>query len=354
VNRRNNAGAKRPKPEETKLVLCVPGRFTLWRAPRRMSARLRARWPEMRVVHLEAPAGLEREIADADIFVGFRLTPEQFRIARRLKWIQATAASVSQLMFPELRQSAVVVTNASGVHASTMAEHVLGMMIALARRFPSAFRYQNERRWAQQEIWDEPPHLRELAGGTLVLVGFGQIGREVARRARAFGMRIMAVRRLARSDRQLARSPSRMAAGLAERILSVRQLHRVLPEADYVVVAAPATPETYHLIGAKELGKMKRTAYLVNVARGSLVDEAALARALRRRRIAGAALDVTEREPLEPTSPLWRLDNVFLTPHLSAASEALWERMTNLVLGNLERWFRGRPLVNRVDLERGY
>jgi phosphoglycerate dehydrogenase-like enzyme len=349
VNRRNKAAAKRPKPAETKLVICVPGRFTLWRAPRRMSARMRARWPRLRVVQLADEKRLAREIADADIYVGFRLSPEAFRGARKLKWIQVTAASVSQILFPELRRSRVVVTNASGVHSSTMAEHVIGMLVALARRFPSAFRYQKKRRWAQQEIWDEPPHLRELAGQTLVLVGFGRIGRAVARRARAFGMRIVAVTRSGRGDRRLARR-----GGQAERILPVRQLDRILPEADFVVLAAPATPETHHLIGAGQLRRMKRTAYLVNVARGSLVDEAALGRALKRRRIAGAALDVTEHEPLAPTSPLWKLENVFLTPHLSAASEALWERMADLVLENLERWFRGRALVNRVDLRRGY
>ena len=133
-----------------------------------------------------------------------------------------------------------------------------------------------------------------------------------------------------------------------------RSLDEVLHEADYVVLAAPETPETRHLIGAKQLQQLKPTAFLINVARGSLVDEAALVETLRRRAIAGAALDVTEREPLPPDSPLWTLDNVFITPHISAVSEYLWDRQTELLLDNLDRWFTGRELRNRVDLNRGY
>jgi phosphoglycerate dehydrogenase-like enzyme len=141
---------------------------------------------------------------------------------------------------------------------------------------------------------------------------------------------------------------------LADRTLPVAQLNEVLHQADYVVLAAPETPETQRLIGAKQLAAMKPTAFLINVARGSLVDEAALVDTLRRRAIAGAALDVTDQEPLPPESPLWKLDNVFITPHISAVSEYLWDRQTELLLDNLERWFSGQELRNRVDLARGY
>jgi len=317
--------------------------FTLWRAPQEMAARVRTRWPQMKVVHLPNDEYLSREIADADIFVGFRLSPEQFRQAQRLKWIHVTAAAVKQILYPELRRSGVAVTNSRGAHSIAMGEHVIGMLIALARKFPSAFRYQLMRRWAQQEIWDEPVKPRVLCGQTLLLVGLGRIGQEVARRARAFGMKIWAVTRSGRGDRRL-----------ADRILPVKQLDRALPGADFLVLAAPATPETRHLIGAKRFARMKPTAYFINVARGSLVDEAALIGALERRAIAGAALDVVEHEPLDPASPLWTLENVFLTPHLSAVSECLWGRLTDLLLENLERWFTGRDLLNRVDLRRGY
>jgi phosphoglycerate dehydrogenase-like enzyme len=333
----------RPAPAETKLLICVWHRFTLWRPPAELAAHVRQHWPGMHVVHLDTYDHMDEELPDTDIFVGYSLRPEQFARARKLKWIHSTAAGVAQLMYPELRSSGVLVTNASGVHAIAMAEHILGTLIALARHFPDAVRYQQERRWAQQEIWDKPLRPRELLGQLLLIVGFGAIGRELARRVQPLGMKIWAVTRSGKGE-----------AGLAERILPAAELDAALPEADFVVLVAPETPETRHLISARQLAAMKPTAFLVNVARGSLVDEAALVEALGRRAIAGAALDVAEREPLPRESALWTLDNVFITPHISAASEFLWDRQTALLLENLERWFSGRELLNVVDLKRGY
>jgi phosphoglycerate dehydrogenase-like enzyme len=333
----------RPAPAETKLLICVWHPFTLWRPPADVAVQVRRRWPEMNVVHLPTYDRIQDELPDTDIFVGYSLRPEQFRFARKLKWIHATAAGVMQLMYPELRASGVAVTNASGVHAVPMAEHILGMLIALVRHFPLAVRYQLERRWAQQQIWDRPLRPRELAGQVLLIVGFGAIGRELARRVRPLGMKIWGVTRSGQGD-----------TALADRILPATQLDQALHEADFVVLAAPETPETRHLIGARQLAAMKPTAFLINVARGSLADEAALVQALQRRTIAGAALDVAQQEPLPPESPLWTLENVFLTPHISSASEFLWDRQTALLLENLERWFSGRELLNQVDLERGY
>ncbi len=334
---------KRPAPAETKLLICVWHWFTLWRPPADLAGHVRQRWPEMKVVHLPTYDHILDELADTDIFVGFSLRPEQFRAARRLKWIHSTAAGVSQLMYAELRASNVVVTNARGVHTVPIVEHILGMLVALARRFPSAFRAQMERRWAQQHIWDEPLRPRELRGQVLLIIGFGTIGQELARCVKPLGMKIWVVTRSGQGDSQL-----------ADRILPASQLDEVLSKADYIVLAAPETPETYHRIGASQLNRMKPTAYLINVARGSLVNEAALVEALRRRAIAGAALDVAEQEPLPPESPLWALDNVFITPHLSGASEFLWDRQTELLRENLERWFSGRKLLNQVDLNQGY
>lgn len=333
----------RTKPSETKLLICVRHPFTLWNPPPEMAIRVRRRWPEMNVVHLPDYGHIDTELPGTDIFVGFSLRPAQFAFTRKLKWIHCTAAGVAQLMYPELRGSGVVVTNASGVHAVPMAEHILGMLIAMARRFPDAMRYQLQGRWAQQEIWDAPLRPRELRGQLLLVVGFGAVGKELARLIQPLGMRIWGVTRSGRGDAQL-----------AERILPATELDAALSQADYVVLAAPEIPETHHLIGARQLQALKPTSYLINVARGSLVDEAALIAALERRAIAGAALDVAEREPLPPDSPLWKLDNVFLTPHVSSVSESLWDRQTDLLLENLERWFSGRALLNQVDLERGY
>ena len=332
-----------PVPSETKVLIAVWHKFTLWQPPPEMSERIRQRWPEMRVVHLPNYDRVPEELADADIFIGPSLRADQFAWAKKLRWIHATAAGVNQLMYAELRQSEVIITNASGVHSIPMVEHVMGVLVAMARRFPDILRQQREHRWSQQEIWDRIPRPRELHGRVLLLVGFGAVGQEVAKMAKAFGMTIHAVTRSGRGD-----------ANLAEKIYPASELNAALREADYIVLAAPETAETHHMIGAAQFQAMKPDAYFVNMARGSLVDEAAMIETLREHRIAGAALDVASQEPLPPESPLWDLENVFITPHLSASTENLWTRQTDLVMENLERWFAGRELRNRVDPGRGY
>ena len=333
----------RPIPAETKLLIAVWHRFTLWRPTPEMSARIRERWPEMRVVHLPNYDRLDDELPDTDIFVGYALRSENLPRAKKLKWLHSTAAGVGQLMYPELRESGIAVTNASGVHSVAMAEHLIGTLVVLARDFPRAMRFQAKRLWAQQEMWDSPRRPRELAGQTVLLVGFGAIGRAFAERARALGMHIWAVTRSGQA-----------APALVEKVFAASQLEAALPQADFVILAAPETPETHHLIGARQLAAMKPSAFLINVARGSLVDEPALIAALERGQLAGAALDVASQEPLPPESPLWRMDNVFITPHTSSSTDLLWTRQTDLLLQNLDRWFAGRELINRVDFARGY
>jgi phosphoglycerate dehydrogenase-like enzyme len=308
-----------------------------------MAETLRRRWPEMRVLHLPDYDRLPQELPDTDIFVGYSLRPQQLKEARKLKWIHSTAAGVAQLMYPELRESGIVVTNPSGIFSVPMAEHTIGLILALARNLPDSVRYQDASRWAQQELWDKPQHLTELNGQLLLIVGMGSIGRELARRARALEMRVWGVTRSGKGD-----------AALAERILPASQLAAALPEADYVVIAAPETVETKHLIGAKHLARMKGTARLINVARGSLLDEAALVHALETGALAGAALDVASAEPLPAESPLWRAPNLILTPHTSAMSDRLWHRQTEVLAELLERWFAGQEMFNQVDFARGY
>jgi phosphoglycerate dehydrogenase-like enzyme len=224
-----------------------------------------------------------------------------------------------------------------------MAEHTMGLLIALARNFPDSVRHQDRCHWGQQDIWDKPARLTELSGQVLLIVGFGSIGRELAKRAHPFDMRIWGVTRSGKSD-----SPH------TEKIVPASQLEEVLPHADYVVIAAPETSETQHLIGAGQLARMKRGAHLINIGRGSLVDQDALIRALESGHLGGAVLDVTTPEPLPPESPLWRAPNLFITPHTSAVSDRLWLRQTSILSDLLERWFDGRELFNQVDLSRGY
>ncbi len=219
----------------------------------------------------------------------------------------------------------------------------MGLLLALARNFPDAVRQQDLARWSQQELWDRPQHLTELNGRVLLIVGYGSIGREVAKRAKAFDMRVRGVTRSGKGD-----------GAHVEKIFAAASLHEALPKADYVLIAAPETAETKQLIGAAEIAKMKRGARLINVARGSLLDEGALIRALESGALGGAALDVTNTEPLPAESPLWKVPNLMITPHTSGVSDRLWDRQTALLLELLERWFDGRDMFNRVDFERGY
>jgi len=333
----------RPKPSETKLVICVWHPFTEWRPKPVFAETIRARYPHMRVVHLPNFDSLPQELPGTHIFVGAFLRPAQLAHANVLQWIHSTAAGVSQLMYPELKDSAVIVTNTSGISSVPIAEHTMGLILAMARNFPDSLRYQGQSKWSQQELWDKPQHITEINGRVLVIVGYGSIGRELARRAKAFEMRVWGVTRSGKGDHTH-----------VEKILAVSELNEALPQADYVVIAAPETPETKHLIGAEQLGRMKRGARLINVARGSLLDEVALIAALKSGALGGAALDVTGIEPLPPESPLWNTPSLFITPHTSAISERLWERETELFLKLLDQWFSGKELSNRVDFTRGY
>jgi phosphoglycerate dehydrogenase-like enzyme len=333
----------RAKPEETKLVICVWHPFTEWRPKAVLAESIRACYPEMRVLHLPNYDTLPQELPDTNIFVGYSLRAEQLVHARQLKWIHSTATGVAQLMYPELLQSGVMVTNASGIFSVPMAEHTMGLILALARNLPDSVRYQGQSRWSAQDLWDQPQHITEINGRLLLIVGYGSIGRELARRARAFDMRVWGVTRSGKGD-----------GTHVEKILPVAELHEALPHADYLLLAAPETPETKHLIGAEQITRMKRGARLINIARGSLLDEAALINGLQSGQLIGAALDVTGIEPLPADSPLWRTPNLFITPHTSAISERLWQRETELLLKLLEQWFSGIEMSNRVDFSRGY
>ena len=272
------------------------------------------------------------------------LRPEQLRAARKLRWIHSPAAAVHALMIPEIVAGDVVVTNARDVHGPVVAEHVIALVLALAKRLPSAFRYQQQSLWAQGQIWRESPHPREIAGATLGLVGLGSIGLETAKRAAGLGMKVIAVREHA----DQATEPS------VVKVFGPNELDQMLQASDYVVLAAPLTPRTRALINHERLRQMKPDAYLINVSRGALLDQAALLDALRQHRIAGAALDVFEQEPLPPDSPLWRTENMVITPHTAALTDKLWERHYTLLSENLRRFLAGAPLLNVVDKKRGY
>src|SRR6202158_4097097 len=209
----------RTTPAETKLVICVWHPFTEWRPKPAMAEAMRTLWPQMRVLHWPNYDQLPAELPDTDIFVGYSLRAEQLKEGKKLKWIHSTAAGVAQLMYPELRDSGIMVTNPSGIFSVPMAEHTMGLLLALARNFPDSVREQDRARLAQQQIGDKPQHLTELNGKVLLIVGFGSIGREVAKRAKAFEMRVWGVTRSGEGDRTH-----------AEKIFCADKLHEALPD----------------------------------------------------------------------------------------------------------------------------
>lgn len=275
-------------------------------------------------------------------------------LAPRLRWVQLHSAGVNHLLDTWLWESDIAITTVSGIHAPAMAEYVLMMMLALAHRLPRMVFYQARAEWPSGRWGKFVPH--ELRGATVGVVGYGSVGREVGRLAHAFGMRVLAVRREARvgaPDYELPELAS-LPGAEPDRLYTSDQLAHMLPDCDYVVLTVPYTSATHHLMDEAALRAMRPGAVLINVARGAVVDEAALVRALSEGWIAGAALDVFEREPLPGDSPLWRMDNVILSPHVAGFTPYYDERATTLFAENLRRYLNGEPLLNQVQRGREY
>jgi phosphoglycerate dehydrogenase-like enzyme len=336
-----------------KLLIVIHHPFALWSAPEWLGERIRREFPQIEVDRRNTYDQIEDHIRDAEIFFGWSLREEQVKAAKKLRWIHSTAAAVHQLMSPELRARDIVVTNARFVHGPVVAEHAIALMLALAKRLPLAVRYQQQHVWAQEQITYQHPHPAELAGSALGLVGYGAIGAEVARSAIALGMRVLVVRQHPQKNNNALSSRVEGPLSSAE-IFGPDRLDEIIAQSDFLVLAAPLTETTRYLINAERLARMRPGAYLINVARGPLIDEAALAAALRNRRIGGAALDVFDHEPLPADSPLWELDNLLITPHVAATSDKMWERHYTLIKENLRRYLAGESLLGLVDTRAGY
>jgi phosphoglycerate dehydrogenase-like enzyme len=315
----------------------------VWNLPQAHLEALAAEFPSVRFDSPRDRAEADRLLPEAEIVLGWGVRRDNFASATRLRWIQLTAAGVGSQLFPELVESPVVLTNARGLHAVSMSEHALGSMLAFARKLHLARDAQAKGAWAQEQQWLEPPPFGQLSGSTLGLVGLGAVGGALAERARALGMRVVAVRRHPAKDP----APADEQWG-PERLLDL------VACADWLVLAAPLTPATRGLIGRSELARMRPHAVLVNLGRGPLVDQEALVEVLHAGRIAGAALDVFEKEPLPASSPLWTMSQVIVTPHVAGFGPRFWERTCELFARNLKAWLAGEPLINVVDKRAGY
>jgi phosphoglycerate dehydrogenase-like enzyme len=327
-----------------KILILTHHRLDLWIAPEWFGQKLKSEFPQLDIIQHNSYEGVDSDLSDAEILFSFSLRPDQFQSARKLRWIHSPAAAVHQFMFPELVNSDVILTNARDVHGPVVAEHVMALIFALAKKIPEAVRMQREHVWGQEIVWRGRPRPRELAGATLGLVGLGSIGRGVAKHAAALGMRVIAVRE----------HPEKGTPEFVHEVLPSSRLDEMLAHADYVVLAAPVTAATGGMIGREQIAKMKPDASLINVGRGPLVDEIALAEALRSKKIGGAALDVFDKEPLPADSPLWDLENLLITPHTAGMTDKLWERHYVLFSENMRRYLTQKPLLALVDKKSGY
>jgi D-2-hydroxyacid dehydrogenase (NADP+) len=302
---------------------------------------LRDRYGKITFEHCADRAELATAIADAEVYVGW-LNGDVFAQAERLRWIQSPSSGVNHyLAIPELAESDVLLTSASGTHAACLTESTFGMILAFTRGIRDAVLYQQQHEWAGRAVRTK---LVELTGSTMGIVGLGAVGCAVAERAQAFGMRVLAV------DLYSDHKPD-----CVDELSHVDRLDELLRASDYVVVTVPYTAETEGMIGAKELALMKPSAMLVGISRGGIIVQDALAEALREGRLAAAALDVTRPEPLPADSELWDVENLLVMPHVAGGTQFEGQYVLEIFAENLGRLLRGDlPLRNQVDKKRGF
>jgi phosphoglycerate dehydrogenase-like enzyme len=306
--------------------------------------------PAMEVINAQSAEQALEAMPDADAFFG-KITPPMLAVARKLRWVQSPTASLEHYLFPDLIAHPSKLTNMRGLFSDVIAEHVFGVMLCFAKNLHIYMRQQMQSRWAPvggeetraafssgpAEITAIDRAHQNLFDATLGIVGLGEIGTEVGRRGLDFRMRVLAV------------DPIRKTPPEGMTLWNLDRLFDLLGESDYVVIAAPHTPHTVKMFQREQFQAMKRTAYLINIGRGAIVDLADLVEALRNKEIAGAALDVFETEPLPSDHALWTLENAILTPHVAGYSAAIPERHLTVLLDNIGRFARGETLRNLVD-----
>ncbi|MCC7354099.1 MAG: D-2-hydroxyacid dehydrogenase [Anaerolineae bacterium] len=298
---------------------------------------------------------LPHDLASIEVMYLRGAPPTDLTRFPHLQWLHIPWAGIEFLLDHPVRHSPVVVTNASGVHATPIAEHVFALLLALMRHVPKMLAHQAQTGWPKG-TWNAFRSL-ELRGMTLGIIGYGSIGREVGRLGAAFGMTILACNRSGLRTPDTGWREDGVGdpdGSIPTAWYSPARLLEMLPQCDAVVLAAPLTTASRGLMGREALAAMKPSAYFINIARGAHVDQDALVEALQAGRIAGAGLDVVTPEPLPPDHPLWRMENVILSPHVSASTPEWPRRVYDVFAENLRRYVTGEPLLNRVDWERGY
>lgn len=348
------------------LVIDLRDRRPVWAIPTWAMDEIRSAFPANWTVHDEPVGGADGSgdgagtpapsllaaLQGAKVYVGFGVPPKVLAAgAPTLRWVHSGAAGVGSSLYPAMQQSDVAFTNSAGIHGPPMAESVVAMLLHFFRGLDLAVAAQRNARWGSRAFYEEETPVRELSGATVGVLGYGGVGREVARRLRALGCRVVG----------LGRTPRSLGQGAFDD-LGVEcldpgaqgSLTTLLRQSEALVVTVPETPETHGLLDAAALATLPKGAVLVNVARGGVIDEGALIGALQSGHLRGAGLDVFAQEPLPATSPLWSLPNVLVTPHVSAVTRGYWRREVDLIVENASAFFAHQSLRNLVDKTAGY
>lgn len=285
----------------------------------------------------KSPAEALPHVEDADAIAlwGFQDAEPLLQAAPHVRWVHSLSDGVERLLTKSMMERPILLTNSHGIHDRSVSEHTMAMLLSWYRRIPDAVRHQSAHEWVR-------PRGQTLFGKTILIVGFGGIGRAIAQRAKVFETKILAVKK--HISQEL----------FADHVYNQDEILSVLPEADIVIAALPATPETENFFGAKEFAAMKSSALFINIARASVVDENALLDALKEGKIAGACLDVFSSEPLPANHPFWDMENVIMTPHIASMVPDFWEHLLTLLRTNFELFASGGKLLNLVDKNKGY
>lgn len=301
--------------------------------------RLKLLAPNWEIISSEESSIYIPHLEDAEIIVGWNKEADKacFKPNSPLNWIQSWGAGVNNIPLEKLKQQNIILTNSSGVHAFPISETIFSMILMFTRRMHLYLRNQLKEEWKHEE------NLPEVHGKTIGIIGVGAIGEETAKLGKAFGMRVLGVRRSGKASLNV------------DKMFDMEGLNELISESDYIVNTLPLTKETYKLIGLEQFKKMKRNSFYVNIGRGKTTDTEALIKALEEKLIAGAGLDVFDPEPLPKENPLWKLENVIITPHNSGATQSYEERIMDIFIRNFKSYLNGeKPKINVVDLDKQY
>ena len=286
---------------------------------------------------------LNKKISELDILLTYNINQKIYNHASsKLKWIHFGVAGVDKNLFPEIIKSKIILTNSKGIHAKPVSEFIIACLLYHSKRFANCYEFKNTQEWKQ---WEIAKTMIQLKNKTLGIIGYGAIGKATAKLAKSFGMNIIATRRL-----QKEKSSNKF----VDLLIPPSNINQLYQQSDFIAITCPLTPKTKHMISYESFSKMKSSAFIINIARGEIINEDSLISALNKNKISGAALDVFKDEPLKKGHPYFSHDNLFLSPHISGNFPEYQEDMIDLFIDNVKRFINHKKLKNRICKKRLY